>query len=451
MMAVCAALTVALGLGSCREDTIISSNVTPSVDNITTFQVTLPDSFYEARTVRVDSIITSVYTSPYQALGWVQQTEDGISNTMGSIYMQVVPRSTGSKFPAGDVLDSAFVILPYAGFTWGDTTSLSSYTIRAYQLNDTLSVGTNYFPFSQKATGTNIIGTGTLKVGTRNAGLGVIADSVMIGSTKVPPHLRVRLDNSVINTLKAATDTNTTFAGFLRAFNGIYLVPDTNFLGRALPYFRIDPTVGNYTGANLLVYAHNTTRDTTYSFPYNATYAAGFNRITRKYSDVSNIFNPSNPQLVMQNQPGAAIDFRFKNLNNQALIPEGAVLNKVEITFTRIRAFSDTFFFGPARIYPQGVSNTGVRYTVLDRYPISTQDGLDFIDGTPRSTAGTITYTLNVPRELQQAITNKESTLHLLIGGTANFPGAYRLILASLTHPDPTLRPLVKIIYSKQQ
>ncbi len=449
-VALCAAFTMALAVGGCKEDTIISSNVTPAIDNITTFQVTLPDSFYTAKTVRDDSIVTSSSTtSIYQALGRV---EDGIANTTGSVYLQFVPKSTGTKLPTGEVLDSAFVILPYSGFTWGDTINTSSYTINAYRITDTLSVGTSYFPFTKKTTETAIAGTGTFRIGPK--GTGVLADSVSVGGTKVAPHLRVKLNSNIINDVQTINDSTTTFAGFINNFRGIYLVPDTVTGGKkALPYFLVDGAVSNYSGANLLIYSHNVARtkqDTTFSFPYNPTYNARYNRISRVFDE--SIFNAGNQYLTVQNQPGAAIDFQFKSLDKQNLVPAGSVINKVEIIFTKKNdPASDPYFFGPNRIYPQAISTTGVRYTILDRYPTTSQDGLNFIDGTPRDSAGTVKYTLNVPREFQLAITTGQSALHLLIGGTINFPGAYRLRLGSMSHPDPTYRPLVKIIYSKQK
>lgn len=454
-MALFAATTMALSLGGCKEDTIISSNVTPAIDNISTFQVSLSDSFFTAKTVRDDSIVTSsATTSLYQALGRV---EDGVAKTTASIYLQFVPKSTATKFPAGEVLDSAFVILPYSGFTYGDTLSTSiPYKINAYRITDTLSVAAVYYPFTQKATGNTVVGTGSFRVGPK--GSGVIADSVVIGGTRVAPHLRVKLDNTVINDLRTANDSASTFANFISGFRGIYLLPDTSSSSgsRALPYFLIDGTVSNYSGANLLVYSHNASRtnpDTTFSFPYNPTYNARFNRITRAFDE--SIFSTGNQFLYMQNQPGAAIDFQFRNLNIQNFLPAGSVVNKVEVIFTKIsdpNPVNDRYFFGPGRIYPQAVSSTGNRYTILDRYPTGSQDGLNFIDGTPRTGAGdTVRYTINVPRELQAAITTKQSGLHLLIGGTINLPGAYRLIVGSMNHPNPALRPKVNIIYSKQQ
>ncbi len=446
-LAVCAALTMALGLGSCKENTIISSNVTPAVDNIHTFQLYLSDSFFEAKTVRDDSIVTnSAAFSIYQAIGWVQ---DDLARTVGSTYLQVVPTTTGAKLPSDEVIDSVVAILPYAGFTWGDTINSSSYTINAYQITDTLSIGAVYYPFTQKSTGNTIVGTGTFRVGPR--GSGVIADSVIVDGVRVAPHLRVKLNNSIGNTIRAALDTNTSFAGFIGAFPGIYFVPDTSGPGRALPYFLVDGTVDRYAGANILMYTHNSTnRDTAYSLPYNSTYASRYNRISRTFTNTS-IFDPNSQVLALENQPGAAIDFRFKNLDKLTAIPPTSVLNKVEIIFTKkTDASIDPYFFAPGRIYPYGISSSGIRYTVLDRGTSSTTDGLNFIDGTPRDSAGVIKYTLNIPRELQSAITSSQSDLHLLITGTATYPGAYRLLVGSMNNIDPAKRPIVRIIYSKQ-
>jgi hypothetical protein len=139
-------------------------------------------------------------------------------------------------------------------------------------------------------------------------------------------------------------------------------------------------------------------------------------------------------------------------------LPEHIVINKAEIRFVVLNApgqpMDDTVkFFPPARLYPQGINSSGGQYTIADRYPVN-DASLSFMDGTAstifRNGQRYTVYTLNVPRELQQAIIAGSGGLHLRIGGTINFPAAYRLVVAGPDYPDASLRPTLNIIYSKQ-
>jgi hypothetical protein len=158
----------------------------------------------------------------------------------------------------------------------------------------------------------------------------------------------------------------------------------------------------------------------------------------------------------MQNAPGVVLDVNlpyiqhlFKNL------PNGALINKAELVFTQIEdpAYENRKYFGPLRLYPQGINSSGGRYTIADRYPV-TDATLDFIDGSPRQVVrggNTLTeYRINIPREVQKAIVQRSNGLHLHLGGTVNFPGAYRLIVGGRGNTNPLYRPSINIIYSKQ-
>src|SRR5690606_39293688 len=74
------------------------------------------------KTVRTDSFVTSnsINGVPvYHALGTVNDPFSGKTNA--GFYFQIIPPSLGYGFP--QTPDSVVLVLPYAGFTWGDTTS----------------------------------------------------------------------------------------------------------------------------------------------------------------------------------------------------------------------------------------------------------------------------------------------------------------------------------------
>lgn len=446
-------VAIAIGFSSCREDIIIQTNLTPGADNIGTVMMDLPDSFYSAHTIYDDSIVTSGASGYgiYHALGWMNG-DPYAGNTNARIYLQIVPSSTGFTYATNDVPDSAVLVLPYGGFTWGDTLVRTDQQINVYELNDTMSLSSRYYAFSRKPRKGTIIGTATLSTG--RSGTGVISDSVTVRGVKVAPHLRVSLTRSFLDDFNNRLKTNVdSFAGFLRSFNGFYLeTADTNISGRAMPYFLMNGTTPKYGQAGMLVYTHNTgtgADSTVYSFPFNSTYTAHFNQISRTYTGVGQApFTAGSDLLMVQNQPGAAIDMTIKNLRNLP-IPKDAVIVKASIVFTEIPATLSTTYVHPPRIYPVGVDANGVKYGTLDRYPLTTNDGLNFIDGTPRITGTLTTFTVNIPREFQQSIIQQKSELHLRINGTQDYPAAFRVLLGNKNNAD--YKFALKIIYSKQK
>jgi hypothetical protein len=223
-----------------------------------------------------------------------------------------------------------------------------------------------------------------------------------------------------------------------------------------MPYFRLNGTSDLYGTAAIVAYGHDANNvDTAIQFYYDERYAAHFNHIERDYTGspaegLKNSTALDDPLVVMQNGPGLAVDVVLPYIQN---LPKGVIINKAELVFTQVPNNSDQFY-GPARIYPSGINTSNIHYTVADRYPINDQS-LNFIDGTPhtRTKNGTnvTEYRINLPREIQQAIvTNRAGGLHLRLGGTINFPAAYRVVLGGHATTNATYKPAINIIYSKQ-
>ena len=448
----------------CHEDTIIKSSLTPAIDNIHTFGIG-PDFnngtdtvTIHTRTVYADSIITSTRNAGnpiYHALGWVQDPFAG--NTAASIYLQFSPPYAGFTVGNFTTLDSLVLVLPYATFTWGDTTMQHTQALNVFRISAPFSKDTTFYNFSSLPTDVQV-GTGSVTTGM--LGTGVIGDSTMVRGINRTPHLRIPLNASGFsdyfqNTVLTHVDS---IPGFTTAFPGLVIAPDSTGAGYALPYFIINNSGGTYGSASILAYMHdpnNPTVDTAYQFPYSEANAAHFNRITRNYNGypAATLFASAARDAavtLMQNGPGAAIDVLLPHTKS---LPQNVIINQAELTFTRIDTLSSDRFFGPLRLYPQGVNSSNGIYTIADRYPI--QDAtLNFIDGTPRlvSRGGVqvTEYRVNIPRELQRAIVQGSDGLHLRIGGTVNFPAAYRTLVGGSGNGNPVLRPSINIIYSKQ-
>jgi hypothetical protein len=458
---------MALALNGCREDAIIKSSLTPSVDNIHTFgigadfnngtdTVTMLTS-----TVMQDSLITSkrnLGVAIYHALGYMVDPFAG--KTTAGIYAQFVPTVTGVTLTG--TLDSLVLVLPYSGFTWGDTTITTTHAIKVFAINESFHKDTTFYNYSSRATDATVVGTATLSTG--RTGMGNIQDSVATGANKInrAPHLRVKLtDAAFISKFQAALAYDSSYTAFTAQLPGLCIMADSTALpARTLPYFRLNGGGNIYSSAAILAYSNG--NDTAVQFPYLENYAAHFNRIRRNYVgySIAGLVNTGTSQqyLAMQNAPGATIDLQLPYIQG---LPRNVIINKAEISFTAVTAPSpapspaeDAKFFPPARLYPQGINTSGGQYTIADRYPVNDAT-LDFIDGTAWSTTRNSTavtaYRLNIPRELQQAIVAGSSGLHLQIGGTINFPAAYRLVVAGPQHPIAAYRPRINIIYSKQQ
>jgi hypothetical protein len=145
------------------------------------------------------------------------------------------------------------------------------------------------------------------------------------------------------------------------------------------------------------------------------------------------------------------LDLKFPTLKNLPNI----VVNRAELIITEIHLSSDLDqqkFWAPLLLDVVGVDDaTGNKYVPLDRLPVTDVGALAFIDGGRKSVTlpGGITvnqYSINIPREVQRAITNKSNALHLQLNGVQRFFGAYRLTAAG---NPATFKVSLRITYSK--
>ena len=462
-------VALVLGFSSCKEDIIIKSNLTPSTDNIGTDTFLIPADYIIAKTVQDDTLQTSTRSATYNvyhALGWLKEPAETSlpypSTTQGDVIFQIVPKSTGFAFTGGDIIDSVVIVMPYSGFSWGDTTVTDAQTIKAYELSDTLTNNSRYFTTTVKTPKSEEIGSVTFNTG--RLGTGVIGDSVVLvksrsknSTQKVGPHLRIKLSNAFKERFDTLVGKHySTHDSFLNNLRGFMLKPDVNKAGKAMPYFRINGGSDNYGQTNLLVYAHNGGNDSiVYQFPFNTTYTAHYNYIKRTYSNPALFNNKDFPELMVQNQPGAAIDLTITNLRDFEALKGNIVINKVEFVLTEVAEYAQTVkYTRPIRTYPLGIDGANVKYGILDRLDngSASDAGLSFINGTPftNTATNTTTYPINFPREFQQSMIQQKSELHLRINGTQTFPAAYRLVAGNRSHPNAKYRYALRVVYSKQ-
>lgn len=450
-------------LVSCKENTVIPTGVVPAVDNITVFGTDTLTLL--SKTVRDDSVATSAYASGigiYVPAGNIQ-SDPFFGKTEASFYFQVRPPQDNFRLDQSVYqVDSAVLVLPYSGFSFGDTTnSAGVQTFEAYRCSSKIYFDTVYYanspdlprsstPFAR--TSVNIPDL-----------IRSFRDSTMVGGKKRAPHIRMRLDEATMKDLvdNSGTDKYSNTASFLDFFNSIY-VKATN-PSNTIVYFSL---LGSdmYSNGGIVVYYH--TRNTsgaitdtlTASYPYDPTASQTktgyFSKVSRDYSGapVQALFQStaaSDASLALQNQPGAAIEITLPTVKN---LPK-CIVNKAELVITQIASPLDVLFAPPARIYPSSIDENGGRHPLADRYPLNSNSPLTFIDGYLRQAAlgGVLVnqYVVNLPRELQDAIVQQRKQLRLRLNGTQTFIGAYRLTAAGKGYSRADYQVKLNVVYTK--
>lgn len=444
-----------MGVISCKENTLINANVLPAGDSLNT--ITIPDTFtLQTRTVYEDSAITSyqrlvagkVVGTPYMGAGIISG-DPVFGKTFAGIAFEPAPVTTNFTFGSNPRIDSAVLVLPYSGFTWGDTLAAPGIRYRVYRLSQPLGVNdsiiySNRVPPVDRS---QLLGEATTYFAD-------LKDSVLVGGVRKTPHLRIPLDlSTLMPALNQGIAASASLTDFVAAFKGLYIEPDAGQSGSILPYFSFLTGNDLYQKAGIVVYYKNDgTSSAVASFPYQLKYGKAYTYIKRDFTGTPAynylVGNGGNPDLLLlQNAPGAAIDLKMPYVKN---LPK-VVYNRAQLLITAIDTAGSNMYFPPARIFPEKVNTDGTQVSIADRLPEGSAESATFVDGTLRtSTIGGVVirqYLINMPREFQRAVISNRDTLHLRIKGIAGFPGAYRLIAGSRSHPLYRLN--LRISYTK--
>ena len=421
----------------------------------------------------------------YQAVG---NMSDPFFGTMtASTFFQIVPGSPGYD-PWLDAsitnltIDSAVMVLPYTygSLVYGDTSNQNlTQTYQVFYMLDTMGYYSIYYSFSNKAIDALNPISDPVTINTYH-----LMDSSNISGVD-HAGLRIHLNNYFIGILKlalansyAASDPS---ASFLTAFNGICVRPsDSREMSLSMPYFVLNG-VDQYSTAGVILYYHyysstTGTYDTvTQLYEYNNEICTHFNQINKSYSryPVNALINSGSKNdsiIALQNQPGASFDVKVYGIN---AIPKGVVINKAELQFTMLggqynppnpilgpdslgpptRLYPTAFSIGNGKggVYPDSATAANQIYLVADRYPVTSTTPLEVMDGYLHTFPGTSNnvFTVDIPRELMQAIVEGSDSLHFHINGTQDFYGAFHLVAAGGGYSDSTLRAKFVITYSK--
>ncbi len=460
-------ILAAVAYTGCKESTLINSKISPANDSIGVYSRNLP---CVTHTYFDDSISTSA-TFPgvpvYVGVGVFTDPFFGSFNA--SAYFQVIPSVNGFYFTSADTVDSAVMVLPYSGFTWGDSTNESlTQTYQVFYMSDSMGdISTaSYYPSTQK-----VIDTKNPLSAPFTFNVYHLLDSFLI-SGKDHAGLRVKLNlTNLMNKLTPAL-TNYNAGGvpteqlFITYFNGICVrAADTRQTTTSMPYFQLDGS-DPYSEAGILVYYHQAVGDTTYAqFLYDNSYCTHYNGIVNSYghASVNGLYQSTKANddvVALQNQPGAGIDLKIGGIRS---LPAG-VIAKAEVQLTLLPNYNNVAYFGPQKVFATGIASAtyptgqglvaGEKYNLADRYPIYSLSPFNVLDGYPHTgvvPGGLTTYTIDIPRELMQAIAQKSDTIHLRINGTQDFYGAYHMVAAGGNYADSNYRAKLKVVYSQLQ
>lgn len=472
-------MSLAILVAACRENTLISSKLSPSNDTAQIKQLVLSCITH---TYFDDTVMTNVNYSGipvYEAIG---NMYDPFFGTMtGSTFFQITPGSPGyDPFIDSTVtIDSCVLVVPftYGCLLYGDTSNQNlTQTYQAFYMTDSMGYYSNYYSFTNKAVDERNPITAPFTVNMYH-----LQDSDNVAGAD-HASMRIRLNTYFTELLNVALANSYNAAdpsaAFISAFNGICVRPaDTRSVSNVIPYFELDG-IDEYSSAGVLLYYHtkgSTITDTLIQqYSYNYAVCTHFNQITKSYSryPINALLHSTaaNDSIVaLQNQPGASIDVKIYGINS---IPKGVVINKAELQFTMLPQYNPMApIYGPdtlgppIKLYPNGLSiGNGMGgvypdsatalnqlYLVADRYPTTSLTPLTMMDGYLHQfpVTNNYVYTVDLPREVMQAIAMKSDSIHLHINGSQDFYGAFHLVVGGGSLSDSTSRAKFVVTYSK--
>jgi len=460
-----AIFAIAFTQSGCKEGSLINAKVSPSDTTLGVFTTELScitHTYYD------DTAITGLYISGlpvYQGAGQITDPFFGVMT--GSTYFQVVPDQPTTAVYDNSTIDSAALILPYTGFSYGDTSDHSlTQSYQAFFLNEDIAPGSLYYSYTTKE-----VDNGTPLSDPVTVNLYHLRDSLSVNNKNFAPGLRIKLKlpvllNRLIPALIDATNnTGSPYTAFNSAFKGVAVkIANTLQSTKAYPFFRLDGKA-DYSRAGIIVYYHanGSTSDTaTQSYFFDGTSCGFFNNVTKSYghSPVKALLSStqSNDSIIaLQNQPGACLDIVIPGIKS---LPAG-VINKAQLQLTLLPGYTDVKYDAVARMYPRRVNSAtyplgsvaGATEDIYDRYPKASLSPFLIMDGQlhsiDRNGTTVQAYTIGIPRELMSSINAKNDTLHLRITGTQDYVGAFRAVLGGGNHPNPLYKAKLLIVYSK--
>lgn len=458
-----AAIVLVSSLYGCRENSVINAAISPNDSTLGIYSTELgciTHTYYD------DTGVSGLFINGYSVFTGAGSIDDDFFGTMnGATYFQVIPDQPTNAVFDNTTIDSAALILPYSGFTYGDTTDQNAtQTYQAFFMGEQLAANTLYYSYENKN-----VETGNPLSDPYTVNVYRLGDSVKVKDKNYAPALRIPLNLTVLLSkltpaLQAAqANPDNPYATFKNVLNGLVVkVADGAAPSHAYPFFQLDGKTP-YTTAGIVVYYHanGSTSDTAVQHYYfNGESCGYFNKVSRSYASAPinallTSTNANDSLIGIQNQPGPCIDVVIPGLRS---LP-GGVINKATLQLSLLPQH-DNKYGALTRIYPKVVSNgtypsgtsAGGVYEVADRYPLTSTSPLQMLNGQlneiSRDGNKLYAFTIGLPREIMRCRAENNDTLHLRLNGTQDLVGAFRAVLAGGNHPNPLYKARLIVVYS---
>ncbi|WP_302900956.1 DUF4270 family protein [Mucilaginibacter sp. BT774] len=337
-------------MNSCKNKDTIGLGVDSStqlngslIDTCTIVVNTLPDI---GNPLSQDSIVTSGITK--MPFGFFNDPVFGTVESNVALTLNL-PGQGAYSLPTGSVVvDSAVLVMPYADGFYGDSVT-SKYKINVYQLSNRLKSGAFYYNTNTFAyQSSSILGTHSF--------LALTHDSVKIAAIirgkpdsvkKVPPELRIRINNNFINNIlfNAPSAQLASNVVFLNNVKGLYLTLDkTGSTGAG-------GTIMFGSADSLNVYYHTTngtTIDTAMVTLPITTHASQIKNTSSQTlrSEFSDTISSRN-LIYLQGMAGTKVRIKFPYLKNLTASLGKIIVNRAELVITPSEKFPVPIYANP--------------------------------------------------------------------------------------------------------
>ncbi len=368
-----------------------------------------------------------------------------------NLYTQVRLPSNDVDLGSNLVLDSVVLTLKYLSPPlYGDslsTTSLSIYEVTETMVTEVMVTETT--TAEQDYYSNQTFSYDPEPLGELNDFVHTPSDSVTInrlfvdsegqdslGTTKIEPHLRIKLNNNLGNRFLTQSGTST-FAdkdAFLLYFKGLYITADDN--SNVMAYFDLLSSRSRL----VLYYSSNDGDGLSFSFPINSLSATA-NHYEHYYdnTDLPNIISQPSPNsqdvIYLQSMAGTGLEFEIPHLQS---IPS-IVVNKAQLELYSLPNTSNTYSAPGALFFTSKDDTTEETFGVngSEREVITTDAGEEIYKYTLTfNFYSQQKYDGEFTNRLEQIFINRQSTIadRVIIGGPEHpeYPMKFKLIYTEL-------------------
>lgn len=385
-----------------------------------------------AYSVMEDSVYTQELSVNYVGLAYIGSMYDPIfGKTNAALYTQIRTTTSRVRFGTNPVFDSAYLMLPMQGRSFGDT--LTNMTYKVYELSESIIDSVHAYSNSKVTYNqSDLLGQITIQPRPH--------DSTYYNGKKRAPMLRIPIGVKFGNKILSISDTNTlnTATDFVKYFKGICIVAESQTSPGSGSIITTKVAVEE---SRLLMYYHNTADTLTYSFAINSD-CSRFNSYTHDNYDGS---IPQLKQqlagdtllgkefLFLQGMGGVKVKIKFPYLKDW-FNNDKVVINDAQLVLTN--ASTSDVFLNPQSLTLRAVGETGSTspFSIIDE-----SDPQGYFDGVYNPS--TRTYRFNLKRYVQQVMTgaiDNRNGLYLVIP-SASYTGA-RLVLHGTDSPESDIK-----------